>query len=90
MALIGNVAAMKLCLDNAFRGDQQAKKSKLSDSSLEEVLERAEKEYLKHEKQMTPSWLRERQEREAAKRRMAEENRAPEKPEDPPTGISMV
>ena len=90
MASTGNVAAIKLCLDIAFPVDQQAKKSKLSDSSVEEVLERAEKEYLKYEKQMTPSWLLERQEREAAKRKADEENRAPEKPEDPPTGISMV
>ena len=90
MALTGNVSAMKLCHDIAFPEDQQAKKSRLSPESLEEVLERAEATYEKHEKQMTPSWLRERQEREAAKRRMAEENRAPEKPEDPPTGISMA
>ncbi len=90
MASTGNVAAIKLCLDIAFPVDQQAKKSKLSDSSLEEVLERTEKEYKKHEMQMMPTWLRERLAREAAQRKAAEENRAPEKPEDPPTGISMV
>ena len=86
----GDIQAARFCADRAWPEDQQAKKSKLSPESLEEVLERAEATYEKHEKQMTPSWLRERQEREAAKRRMAEENRAPEKPEDPHTGISMV
>ena len=90
MASTGNVAAIKLCLDIAFPVDQQAKKSGLSRLSLEEGLEKAEETYEKHAKLMTPTWLRERQEREAAKRRMAEENRAPGKPEDPPTGISMV
>jgi len=86
----GDIQAARFCADRAWPEDQQAKKSKLSRLSLEELLEKAEETYEKHEKQMTPSWLRERQEREAAKRRMAEENRAPEKPEDPPTGISMV
>jgi transposase len=83
-ALTGDIAAMKLCFETAFPEDQQAKKSKLSDSSLEEVLERAEKEYLKHEKQMTPSWLLERQEREAAQRKADEEKHAPENPQNPP------
>jgi hypothetical protein len=84
MALTGNVAAIKLCFETAFPEDQQAKKSKLSPESLEEVLERAEKEYKKHEMQMMPTWLRERLAREAAQRKADEENRAPENPQDPP------
>ncbi len=84
MASTGNVAAIKLCHDIAFPEDQQAKKSKLSPESLEEVLERAEKEYKKHEMQMMPTWLRERLAREAAQRKADEENRARENPQDPP------
>ena len=84
MALAGNIPAMKLCADIVREEDQRAKKSEISPLSLEESLERAEIEYEKHYLIMTPSWLRERAEREAAKHKAAEENPAPEQPQGPP------
>jgi hypothetical protein len=74
----GDVQAIKLCAD-LDPEDKQKEKS----PSLEETLERAEKDFIKHEAQMTPTWLREREERrKAAERKAAENNRPPEEPKD--------
>jgi hypothetical protein len=66
MAKERNIAAMKLCIELACREDKQAKKSDISSSSLEEVLERAEIEYEKHSEMMTPTFLKERAKRLAS------------------------
>ena len=63
MAKEGNINAMKFCVDLAFPEDKQAKKSGISSASLEEVLERAEIEHVKHREIMTPTWLKERAKR---------------------------
>jgi hypothetical protein len=66
LAKEGNIAAMKLAIELAFPEDKQAKKSSISSSSLEEVLERAEIEYEKHAATMTSTWLTERAKRLAS------------------------
>jgi hypothetical protein len=82
-AIGGHVQATKLCADYAWPEDKQREKSGLSKASLEEVLERVERDFIKHEAQMTPSWLLEREERrKAAERKAAENNRPPEEPKD--------
>ena len=63
MAMGGNISAIKLCVEIAFREDKQQGKSPLSPLSLAEVLERAEIEYEKNAEMMTPTWLKERAKR---------------------------
>jgi hypothetical protein len=83
----GHVQATKVCADLAWPEDKQRQKSGLSSQSLEEVLERSEAEFIKHEAQMTPTFLREREgRRKAAERRAAENNRPPEEPKDQSNG----
>jgi hypothetical protein len=57
--------AIKFCEEITWRQGKQREKSRISPNSLEEVLERAEKEYERHAEMMTPTWLKERAEREA-------------------------
>jgi len=59
----GNVKAMEFCADHAFPEDKQAEKSGISSASLEEVLERAHAEHIKHREMMTSTWLKERAKR---------------------------
>jgi hypothetical protein len=81
----GDVKAIKLCIDLAYPEDKQREKSGLSSQSLEEVLERAEIEQEKHAAMMTPTWIREREERmKAAKRQEAEKHPPQEEPKDKP------
>ena len=63
LALKGNIPAMKFCAERAWPEDKRTEKSGTSSSSLEEVLERAEREYRKHYDTMTPTWLKERAKR---------------------------
>jgi hypothetical protein len=84
MAKNGNIAAIRMCLDCAFEEEKQAKKSPLSSESTGDLLARAEEEYKRNHELMTPSWLRERAAREAAKNKAAEESRASGEPKDPP------
>jgi hypothetical protein len=81
----GDVKAIKVCIDLSYPEDKQREKSGLSSRSMEEVLERAEIEHEKHAAIMTPTWLREREERrKAAEREEAEKRRPPEEPKDKP------
>jgi len=62
MAKGGNIAAMKIILELAFPVDKQANKSSTG-LSIEEVLERGEREHVKHAERMTPTWVKEREKR---------------------------
>jgi hypothetical protein len=66
MAKEGNIAAMKLIIDLFLREDKQAKKSGISSSSLEEVLERSERTREKHSEIMRATWLKEELKRRAS------------------------
>ena len=68
MGMGGDIAAIKVCMDIALREDKQTEKSRLSSASLEEVLERAEREYERHAEIMTPTWLKERAKRLAGEK----------------------
>jgi hypothetical protein len=83
MAKEGNIKAMEFCADRAFPEDEQAKKSGISSSSLEEVLEKTEIVYEKHAEMMTPTWLKERAMRLASEK-------PPVEPAGPPPAISDV
>jgi hypothetical protein len=66
LAKEGNIKAMEFCADRAFPEDNQANKSGISSSSLEEVLERSRLQHIKHRELMTPTWVKERAKRLAS------------------------
>ncbi|ERR1700722_709430 len=68
MAKGGNIKAMEFCADRGFPEDKQSKKSGISSPSLEEVLERSEREHIKHGETMTATWLKERAKRLASRK----------------------
>jgi hypothetical protein len=63
LAKNGNIPAMKFCAERAFPEDYRTEKSRISSSSIAEVLERSREEHIKNGEIMTPTWLKERAKR---------------------------
>jgi len=59
----GDVQAVKVCEEIAWRQEKQMEKSQISPYSLEEVLERSWLQHEKYAELMTPTWLKERAKR---------------------------
>jgi hypothetical protein len=67
-AMKGDMQAIKFCEEIAWRQEKHLEKREISPYSLEESLERAEREYEKHYNSMTPTWLKERAKRLASRK----------------------
>jgi len=59
-AVKGDMQAVRFCEEIAWRQEKQMERAQISPYSLEEVLERAEREYREHYATMTPTWIKER------------------------------
>jgi hypothetical protein len=87
-AMKGHMPAIRFCEEIAWRQEKQSEKRETSPYSLAERLYRAEQEYEKNAEMMTPTWLKERQQRLAKERALVAADERESETEPVPAAVN--